>query len=161
MYIKQYDNKTGEHTGYRKENTYYTLGYSLPESAEVDEGEQPTESELLEVKKQAKKDEVNAKTSKLILEGFEYQSKLFDFSRDDQMNYAGLDTKKDRLDYENLVIFDKDNDMFPITSQEDLSLFTDIGMKHKNDLIISGQTIKAQIKACTSIDELESIIDDR
>ena len=66
IYIKQYDSKTGEHIGYKVGEINYTLSYTLPDDAEINEGDKPSVSEILKQEKLIKISKIN-KRSKITL----------------------------------------------------------------------------------------------
>jgi len=112
--------------------------------------------------KVAKKGEIDAKTSDLILKGFTYDGNEFSMSDHAQINWADLMVAgtAELLTYP-VAISTDDNGTYDITDLDHLKAFFTAMLTRKEWCLSSGRDLKDEVDACTDIQELFAIHDDR
>lgn len=119
----------------------------------------------LEPYKQAKVDQIDARTAELILEGFEFDGNFFSMSEAAQRNWAGMGTvlALGMLSFP-MQISTKDEGSYVLQSQEHCLQFLGTYMMyqaHPNYPLTQGRILKAQVTAATTKAEVDAVEDTR
>lgn len=107
--------------------------------------------------------EIDIKTGELISNGFTYQSKQFSLSQSAQANLLGLEISKDdpAITYPITYNTIDDIDTYDVVDSADIHSMYLTALGTKKGVIDSGTALKSQIRAATTIDEVNSVIDNR
>lgn len=134
------------------------LEMSETEKMEVDD----QELEEVKVKKIA---EIDARTSELIKQGFFYNGYHFSMSEAAQRNWVGIAAAKaNGLLQFPLTISTRDEGAYTISDAQECTYFLLAFMLYQvdpNQPLAQGRALKAQVKACTTVREVMSIVDPR
>lgn len=117
---------------------------------------------VLEAKK-AKLAAIIRRSEDLITEGFVYDGHLFAFTFEDQLNWISLPTLLGRglIPIPHSVFVDGALDLYTFTVEADLMLAYDAAAQHKLVTLGSGGALKVQVLAKTTVEGVESVIDNR
>lgn len=117
------------------------------------------ELQTLDFKKNQRIAEVDAKTQYLISQGFEFDSTQFSLSLPAQVNWSGMMTLQALLTWP-MSITTLDDGEYSL-AEEDLVAFIATGKTVITNNLDAGRSLKLQIKAATSLTELDAIVDNR
>ena len=125
----------------------------------------PTSDLILSEAKRKKIDQIDERTSTLIMQGFTYNNKHFSMSDAAQRNWVGLAAAKaNGLIQFPLVVSTVDEDHYTLTSATDCMMFLVAFLTYQadpNQPLGLGRNLKAQITAASSVDEVNGIVDPR
>ena len=120
----------------------------------------PSTADILAVKKEQKINEIDNKTSQLIESGFTWNNILFSFSKNAQLNWLGLLNIKSTLTYP-YEIGKKEGGSYNIQDGTEMDYFLNSAIVHKESHIATGRAMQNQVLDCTTIEQLNSIVDNR
>lgn len=106
-------------------------------------------------------DKVDNKTGKLISQGFTYNAKVFSLSENAQNNLLGTYSAKDLLTYPFSWSVKDDSEVIQITDATEMATFFMTALGAKKAHQDSGTVLKQSVAACTTIAQLEAIVDNR
>jgi len=112
---------------------------------------------------QAKKDKnlkIDEKTQEIISLGFPYDSKIFSLSSNAQMNWTNMYINKSVL-AKPLIITTNDDEAYQLDTELDIQNFYMTGLIYVQTIINSGRTLKINVNNCSTLEEIENIIDER
>ena len=112
------------------------------------------------VAKNIKIKQIDKKTQSLIYSGFTYASNVFSMSTNAQTNWLGLDHARELLTYPYGVTTINDTE-YSFPDSTDLHNFFLTGMAFKGGIVSSGRSLKLQVKAATTVAEVNAIVDNR
>ncbi len=104
---------------------------------------------------------IDIKTGILIREGFAYGNKTFSLSENAQNNLLGTVIKKDALTYPLDWSTKDDSEVYQIADATEMDTFFMSALGTKKAYQDSGTALKVSVQACTTIAELEAIVDNR
>ncbi len=115
----------------------------------------------LDSHKKKKCEEIDARTRELIAQGFEFDGKVFSLSDSAQSNLKTIQSliDKDLLDPQSPL--STINDELYMLSKEDAQAFVAAGYNGVMVPKIQGTVLKGQVMACTTAEQIDSIIDNR
>ena len=116
----------------------------------------------LDEAKTAKIAEIDAKTSSMITAGYTFKGKVFDTDPVTQFNWKNMfDLTNARIMPLPVRSCTKYDEPFEFTSQADINAFYLGGTVYIAGLLESGRQIKYQVRAATTVEEVNAIIDPR
>lgn len=106
---------------------------------------------------------IDARTTELIEQGFQYVNKTFSLSQTAQAKMMGVHQVRDdpMLTYPVKWNTIDDNDYYDIVDSDELHLFYMSGVGTYKAFVDSGTAIKDLVRAATSKAEVDTIVDDR
>jgi hypothetical protein len=102
--------------------------------------------------------EIDNRTQELIAEGFVFDGRRFSMSINAQINWSNFPNLPDQVFP--LPIMDMDENLYILSLENKLNFYL-AALNFKNAQLKSGSALKAQIKACTNKECVNSIIDNR
>lgn len=115
----------------------------------------------LTIAKDSKCSEINARTDELILDGITYNGIAFEMKMEDQANINTLfSLLNNGMDLTGQYFRAKDQDYY-FSSNEDFIMLVQNATSAKTIHIQTGASLKNQVKYCTSIQEVQEIVDNR
>ena len=112
--------------------------------------------------KNKKIENIDTRTSTLIKNGITHNTYQFSMSGNAQINFILLKIKnKDNEITFPRYLITKNDELYSCNSKQDLDEICLKMEQHKDNCLISGAQLKAEILACTTKEELEIIVDNR
>jgi len=112
----------------------------------------------LEELKTARYNEIDLQTSELINAGFAFDGHTFSMSLTAQINWSNFPNLPDELFP--LSVVDIAEEIYVLSLANKYNFYFS-ALNYKNQFLQSGGVLKGQIKACTTIEEVNAIIDNR
>lgn len=116
------------------------------------------EAKSLEDIKNIRYSEIDSKTADLITAGFSFGGHIFSMSLTAQINWSNFPNLPDQLFPLNVV--DASEEVYVLSLANKLNFYFS-ALNHKNQYLQSGGILKAQVKACETIEAVNLIIDNR
>lgn len=146
--------------------SYRKLFFKVVDGAVVEKSQQETApfySEQLSYIKTQKKANIDRRTDSIIAGGFTFDSHTFSLSTEAQANWLGLVVAKDMLDYSNggYAVTTKDDQEYKFANSTAVVQFFATGIGYIAATVAAGRALKIQVDACTTIEQVEAIVDGR
>lgn len=112
---------------------------------------------------QAKKDKnlkIDEKTQQIIAQGFPFASKRFSLSQNAQTNWTNMYINKSILS-KPLTVTTNDDEAFQLETESDIQNFYMTGLVYVQSIINSGRALKLSVNNCSTLEEIENIVDER
>lgn len=124
---------------------------------------------LLETAQRKKIDEIDTKTRAIIAQGFEWNYNIFSLSMEAQRNLAALlDIVRDgtlasmgAFEGQGYPYVTKNDDILYFTDNNVMLDFLTTGLGYVTAVLHSAYPFKAQVKACSTVEEVEAVEDTR
>lgn len=104
-------------------------------------------------------DDIDEKTDEILKNGFIYDEIEFGFTMEDQLNYLGLYTMRDCLQYPTSIKTKIENDFYTFENSEQVALFAMTACGWKQNVYQSGWDLKSAVIECQTITEICNIED--
>ena len=121
------------------------------------------DTSLLKINKTKKNELIDNRTKELIFKGFTFDGSKFSLSIEAQVSWLGLYTFRDMLDYsgDGYPVTTIDDEIYMVADANKMASFAGTGLTTIEIYKTSGRNLKAQVNSCTTIEQINAIIDDR